>query len=407
MSLFIDELNTVEINGVKCAGCSYKGITFWMDSSTTTDGRRISVKEYPGSDVPFFEDLGRSSRSISVNGMFIDGTKSSLDQYEAASKKWNESAGAGTLIHPMRKQIMQARSGEISVPDGKTSGVVSFSITFYIESTAPADVKQINYENKIKTQNTSILATLQAQMEDFFSILNAPQSLYDSALQTTRDVLSLIESAKTGLRETAGYINKLYQLRQNLETIILDAASLGEQLIDLVTASPTGSQNYSTLLSDGLSLAGSSVSTETTGVTDTALSSQDTTNKEQLNSIMTIAGLTVVAENSLYVDIESVDDAQTLIDNVKDTIDNLMLDSYNYELFEEVDYLKTLIIASLEQRAKDLPAVREYSVRETETIMNVAQNLYNSFDDISSVITRNSIDNPFFIPSNSTLEVLV
>ncbi|MGP3594306.1 DNA circularization protein [Vagococcus sp. WN89Y] len=95
---------------------SFRGVPFAVVSADGSFGRRQAVHEYPYRDMPWIEDMGRSSRKITIRGFLI---QSSL-LYSAADVFTQrdsliaacETGEPGTLIHPTLGEI------KVSVPDG-------------------------------------------------------------------------------------------------------------------------------------------------------------------------------------------------------------------------------------------------------------------------------------------------
>ena len=76
---------------------SFKTIPFIIDGDDATFGRRVVIHEYPNRDIPYAEDLGRSARQFSVNGILLgDDYLTQRDRLVGVC----EADGAGELIHP-------------------------------------------------------------------------------------------------------------------------------------------------------------------------------------------------------------------------------------------------------------------------------------------------------------------
>jgi len=409
MSTSIDVLNRVKINGIDAVAGSYKGIPFFIKSSSGSDGRRIQVNNYPSQDTPIFEDVSRDTRTINCNAFFLDdGDKNSaIEQFEKARKTWSESIGVGELIHPERQSILQAWCSSISDNNSNVNSIVEFTIKFFISEEKPKIPKKPSFKNSILSQNKSLLDAVLDSFENGFKTINQPQSVIKSAINATRDVLKVIETAKNGVRSTAGYFEKLRQLEQNIGVIIDDAQSLGTQIIELVVYEPTETVNNSVLLNDGFSMASAEPTEIATGTIETVDTIIERNNNKQLNQIQTVSSLTVISQNVLDVNIDSVQGANDLIENIINTFDGLMENTEDYEVFEKVQLLKTTVVDYLEQASKELPTVREYNLPQTTTAFNISASLYNTYARTDDIINRNNISNPFFVESGSTLEVVV
>lgn len=95
---------------------SFRGVPFGVLGSDGKFGRRVALHQYPNRDKPYVEDMGRSTRKISLTGFLIEnslvygggGVLSQRDAMVAAA----ETAGKGTLVHPTLGQL------QVNVPDG-------------------------------------------------------------------------------------------------------------------------------------------------------------------------------------------------------------------------------------------------------------------------------------------------
>lgn len=76
---------------------SFRGIPGWVERDNAEIGRRLDGVEIPGSDIPFFEDLGAKKQPIEIDGYFIGDVSDS--QMTALENAGNQD-GAGTLVMP-------------------------------------------------------------------------------------------------------------------------------------------------------------------------------------------------------------------------------------------------------------------------------------------------------------------
>jgi hypothetical protein len=76
---------------------SFRGVPFYTESHGGQTGRRWADHQYPGRDIPYAEDLGRSQRVWTFTGYLIgDDYPQRRDQLVRAC----ELAGSGELVHP-------------------------------------------------------------------------------------------------------------------------------------------------------------------------------------------------------------------------------------------------------------------------------------------------------------------
>lgn len=98
---------------------SFRGVPFGVLGGDSRFGRRLAVHEYPMRDKPYAEDMGRSTRRITVTGFLVEnsliyGGGSAMAQRDAMVAA-AEARGPGILIHPTLGQLT------VSIPDGGLS----------------------------------------------------------------------------------------------------------------------------------------------------------------------------------------------------------------------------------------------------------------------------------------------
>jgi prophage DNA circulation protein len=88
---------------------AFRGIPFAVRSSDSHWGRRIAVHEYPYRDTPWVEDLGRSTRRLTVSGFLISNSLiyggGDVIAQRARMVAACETAGTAILVHPTLGQI--------------------------------------------------------------------------------------------------------------------------------------------------------------------------------------------------------------------------------------------------------------------------------------------------------------
>jgi len=95
---------------------SFRGVPFAVYGADLRAGRRVAPHQYPGRDIPYVEDMGRSMRLIRLTGFLVSDSliygggdaREQRDALVAAA----ENAGSGTLVHPSLGNLT------VSVPDG-------------------------------------------------------------------------------------------------------------------------------------------------------------------------------------------------------------------------------------------------------------------------------------------------
>jgi len=105
----------------------YREVAFYLDAGSLSGGRRLAIHEYPGRDLPYPEDLGRSARNFSLS-LFVTGVD--YDQHRDRLIEQFEKPGSGTLVHPYMGAlavVVQDYSLSESTAEG---GIAKFDVSF-------------------------------------------------------------------------------------------------------------------------------------------------------------------------------------------------------------------------------------------------------------------------------------
>lgn len=106
---------------------SFRGVEFRLEVAGLGTGRRNSEKEYPKSDIPFDEDMGRRARRWPITGYVIGPFYfAARDALIAAC----EAEGPGTLVHPTLGEF-QATCDACNMSESKErGGIATFEMLF-------------------------------------------------------------------------------------------------------------------------------------------------------------------------------------------------------------------------------------------------------------------------------------
>ena len=106
---------------------SFKGVTFFVQSSSISAGRRVVTHQYPQRDEPFTEDLGRAARVYSVSAFVVG--EDCIEQAQAL-RDVVEEPGPGTLVHPEfgELQVIAQPGGSMAFDQSRLT--VRFELSF-------------------------------------------------------------------------------------------------------------------------------------------------------------------------------------------------------------------------------------------------------------------------------------
>lgn len=106
---------------------SFRGVSFWVETSDLSVGRRTVTHQYPQRDEPFTEDLGRAAREYRFSAFVLG------DDYIEQAKKLREALekpGAATLVHPEFGEIQVVAQPGASMSFSQSMRRANFSLAF-------------------------------------------------------------------------------------------------------------------------------------------------------------------------------------------------------------------------------------------------------------------------------------
>ena len=106
---------------------SFRGVSFWVESSDLSVGRRTVTHQYPQRDEPFTEDLGRAAREYRFSAFVLG------EDYIDQAKKLREALekpGAATLVHPEFGEIQVVAQPGASMSFSQSMRRANFSLAF-------------------------------------------------------------------------------------------------------------------------------------------------------------------------------------------------------------------------------------------------------------------------------------
>ena len=155
---------------------SFRDAPFFVEVGIKLSGRRTVVHEFPKSDIPYAEDMGRRARAFTVTGYligpnFFSGTFSGdRDALEDALED-SQSQGPGTLILPTRGLTYQVTCVTYSMSERRIWGGYCECEMQFIEAGVAAN-STASVSTTAQISNTSAAATSAATNN--FNTTNPP-----------------------------------------------------------------------------------------------------------------------------------------------------------------------------------------------------------------------------------------
>ena len=156
---------------------SYRGAYFFIASTSTSGGRKISRKLPVDSDKQLLEDMGLRNRAFNVTGTIAprrDNNGSIITTYQKVRDDLLaalELGGTGILIHPFYGRLENIVAITWSVTeDMRSLGDTPITITFEISNTDGLPSPTTNVISKVQTNTISVTTAAQTSIGGFASI---------------------------------------------------------------------------------------------------------------------------------------------------------------------------------------------------------------------------------------------
>jgi len=382
---------------------SFRGIEFLWSEADGDLGRRVTVHEYPGRDLPYVEDLGRRARSWSME-LIVAGPA-----YRAARDRLAEALeapGPGVLIHPthgeLKVSVYEARGPRESTREG---GMARFAVIFILSGenrypAAAADGRRI-VSDRCEAAEAAMGAWVSARLA-----LAGPSFISADAVAQVEKMAATLHKAVVGLPELAGST----AIMQDIQSLSTSAASLIREPIDL-------SDSLNTILGDivtaaerpllafaalrtfwGFIGAGDAIP----GTTASRLAQSE--NRAALSDLFVAAATTAAARAASAAEYDSQNAADAASAAMRGQIDVVAL-SASDDLYNSLSDLSAAIVADLGTRP-GLPSLVALTLTVDLPALVIAQRLYGDAARAEDIVARNQVAHPGFVPGGRTLEVL-
>ncbi len=432
---------------------SFRGVPFAIIDADGNFGRRQAVHEYPYRDTVWVEDLGRSTRRLTLNGFII---QSSL-VYSAAdvmTQRDNliaacESAGAGTLVHPTLGELT------VSIPDGGLklreskdservfefsltvieSGLRVFAVTGAVSAastvqtswlalaakTAATFIAEVNSDLRTVTQ---AIKTLKSTVSFWTSMVtrtaNEATNLSNTLKSTfgstrygrynTGDVGGNASGATNTTTTTADTDNYGLLVSQKMAASVENRAEVQD-----VTANLLASVSVAAYASGAQAVINALLSSEAKGLDlvrlfETLAAFTDTTYRPDSSDssiasaaqiyLITLSAGAMAYAASLYEPV-SYDDAAELLQRVVSVIDTVSLaaaDAGYDDVFSEMSDLKTTVKTTLQEKGAQLANVSTVTFSAALPALNLANRLYQDAGRTEGLIKMADPVHPAFMP---------
>lgn len=435
---YLNDLRTVQITDASgktrdVVGGSFRGVPFFVASHQFGTGRRIAVHEYPGMDDPYNEDMGRISRSVTLEAYLLgENVKDQKEQLLQAVEK----AGSGKLVHPYLG-TKNAQCAGCQVTESSTEKRrVSLSLTFVLDSDVkptPTTMVDLKVESQLKAATAKTVVA--EKFEKGFSLLGATKSTLDAAVKLSDSLLTSVEKGRDSMRRAAAYVSKISHVRQNLELLLLTPGDFAAQIQDLITGvedaflpSGVASTKRSTpfvgaattttdgtdteaelsrvQLSEAITMA--AMGSDVTAVPNPTASERRIQAANQAALLELFKGTATFDLGSKLVgaQVSSVQDAGVLQEQMSAAFEEILSTTTDPEVYQVAQDAQAAALGYLRETSADLAVVLKYTPARTVPALALAFEIYGDHTRAADLTTRNQVPHPGFLQGGAQLEIL-
>ena len=395
---------------------SFRGVEFFLESHSASDGRRIATYEYALSEGWSTRDYGKRPREFSLS-CYLAGENYHLDRdrlVRVLSMK-----GEGNLIHPYLGSI-SARVRSFSFTETRTEGgFVKFSIQF-VES-RPINNPRATTDDSANLNSQTLKSfsnLLDAFTSNYSGDISSPR-LENSTKNTLQQFVGDIENQASAFLqdEDASYSNFAFSVKElkrnsdnlslflvrgpgrmgfSVQNIIRDVVAVVKQpfetILSLSSFFQTGSKYAPPISENNSSLPPSRV--------------REVANERELNAFIRRNSILAASQAAPLVEasdgVSAAVQARSILIGAIDR-EALTTSTEELELYEELRSIKASLVNILPSQAE--VETRTFTVTRTLPSLVLAYQIYGNIDNEQDLIDRNGIEKPMFVEAPSVIEV--
>lgn len=384
---------------------SFRGVTFYVKSSTGEIGRRNVIHEYPNRDEAYGEDLGKKARQFTLTAFVLgENYMADRDAFEAAI----ESPGSGELVHPWRGRMIVSVTGcqpSESIDEG---GKASWSVTFtQVDKNLQPNIRPDTFAIVDSAADDAILAS-EDDFAEVFTVDALPEFVEADAVTRIGDALDHLKTIAQGMlpdmsilpafnRNASGILGKVSQLLR-LPTDL--ANELTGQIIGI-----SGLGNGPASAFNALARLFNFGNDQTPISRTTPSRIQQEANRQATNNLIRRTAVIEAARSSASINFDSYQDAVKVRNTVIQALEDEALVAPDL-IFNALTDLRVAVIKDINTRGANLVKLVPYTPKATQPALVLAHRIYGDANRDQQIVDRNRIAHPGFVTGGRPLEVL-
>ncbi|MFJ5378123.1 DNA circularization protein [Pectobacterium sp. CHL-2024] len=421
---------------------SFRGIPFAVVAANGSFGRRQAVHEYPYRDTAWIEDVGRSTRKMTLRGFLIqDSAKYNapdvIKQRESLIAAC-ETFGSGTLIHPTLGELtVSIPEGGLKINESMNSGrVFEFSLTI-IESglkvfaitgnSAAATLVKDGFLKTVSTAALTFIAQVKGEMRSATQAIKTIKNVANFWVNMVNSTVSEVTNLGNTLRSTFGSerygrYNRGNTDADNYQSLtnqvmaqgVVDRESILEKTNDVRNASSIDG------FADAVNAAVVAILNSSGGLEDRVRALENLTTLSDSTLYATEADRNVSDSTVIFIIVlctaamvsaaveynpSSSDEATALQNRVCEKLDDALVNVGNRaedDVYAQLLELRKSFIDSMRIKSGTLASVMQVTVPKTLPSLTLANRLYQDATRSDELIQETNPRHPAFMPTTFT-----
>lgn len=399
---YIDTLQKVTIdtvNGpVKCVGCSYGGVSFFVKEDEYTGGRNISTTAIPYSNKHVNQDHGGVAKRYNFI-LYIVGEDAESKRFEL--QEAFEKEGPAELVHMycgrFKARCVSFGFSHISEELSYINGTASF-----VSEDDPKKISRaVEDARGVAEQKASeSLSKVKAAFQKAFDIAGKASSVVNAIQDEINSVLEKIETVRNGMREVAKFVLAISQIRDDIMTILKFPGEFVDRIQDLLTMTK---ETYA--VNDGHN---SYVNEALTMMDSTDIDDGSTTTSfmvAQIQKMVLVSSATMVVKSVIDSEFENAEQVREMQTQINATFETAMAKVLDVDDYMSLSDMLAVSVDFLNKEKSDLAIIIEKPLNDIDNILTSCFDCYGSLDRVEDIIDRNEIFDPSAI-NRKTLKVL-
>lgn len=399
---YVDTLQKVTIDTVEgpveCVGCSYAGVPFFIEESSSSGGRNVVSTALPFTNSHVNEDLGGQVKQFSLRFYILgDAAEAKRSELEAAF----DAEGPAELVH-MYYGKFQARCASYGFTHSTADiAYITGEATFIPEEDPKAVARAAeDLHGVAEAKVDSAIAQVLAAFKDAFSIVGKANSVVTAAVDAVNGALDAIETVRNSMRDFEKFVLNCSQLRDNIGSLLKTPGDFANRLQNIITMTrdtfdPEGGftdyTNESILALNAVSFG--------SGSTTSAQAAREI----QRLVLVTSAGFAVrCVVNSNYSNALEVHETEERLNAAFEAAMGKVDDVDDYANLAD---MLSIALKFLRDVKSKLAVIIDKPLNDISNVLTVCFDVYGNLDKVEDIIARNAISDPSAIDRES-LKVL-